>query len=208
MQKSSWHYWQQWRQRFPLQRDVHFDQGILSNDYCRDCRYCCGPQDCATPFPMKLLPSQQHDHLERDFFLLAPDTACLDDRGCKSCGPEGCLLPRQRRPVACSLFPLVLLDTGLYLYKICPAVFFLPLCTIFIFRNIMQGCGYGFLPMMGGVSELIARLIVSMAAMKLLSYPLACFADPAAWIAAAVFTGVSYLFVIKKIGRELKEKTT
>ena len=127
MQKSSWHYWQQWRQRFPLQRDVHFDQGILSNDYCRDCRYCCGPQDCATPFPMKLLPSQQHDHLERDFFLLAPDTACLDDRGCKSCGPEGCLLPRQRRPVACSLFPLVLLDTGLYLYKICPAVFFLPL---------------------------------------------------------------------------------
>ena len=121
MQKSSWHYWQQWRQRFPLQRDVHFDQGILSNDYCRDCRYCCGPQDCATPFPMKLLPAQQHAHLERDFFLLAPDTACLDDRGCKSCGPEGCLLPRQRRPVACSLFPLVLLDTGLYLYKICPA---------------------------------------------------------------------------------------
>ena len=111
MQKSSWHYWQQWRQRFPLQRDVHFDQGILSNDYCRGCRYCCGPQDCATPFPMKLLPSQQHDHLEKDFFLLAPDTACLDDRGCKSCGPEGCLLPRQRRPVACSLFPLVLLDT-------------------------------------------------------------------------------------------------
>ena len=127
MQKSSWHYWQQWRQRFPLQRDVHFDQGILSNEYCRDCRYCCGPQDCATPFPMKLLPSQQHAHLDRDFFLLAPDTACLDDRGCKSCGPEGCLLPRQRRPVACSLFPLVLLETGLYLYKICPAVLFLPL---------------------------------------------------------------------------------
>ncbi len=121
MQKSSWYYWQQWRQRFPLQRDVHFDQGILSNDYCRDCRYCCGPQDCATPFPMKLLPSQQHAHLDRDFFLLAPDTACLDDRGCKSCGPEGCRLPRQRRPVACSLFPLVLLERGLYLYKICPS---------------------------------------------------------------------------------------
>ena len=49
------------------------------------------------------------------------------------------------------------------------AAFFLPLCTIFIFRNIMQGCGYGFLPMMGGVSELIARLIVSMIAMRLLS---------------------------------------
>ena len=57
--------------------------------------------------------------------------------------------------------------------------------------------------MMGGVSELIARLLVSMAAIQLLSYPLACFADPAAWIAAALFTGISYLFVIKKIEKEL-----
>lgn len=86
------------------------------------------------------------------------------------------------------------------------AAFFLPLCTIFIFRNIMQGCGYGFLPMMGGVSELLARLVVSVAAMKVLSYPLACFGDPAAWMAAGLFTGISYLFVIRKIERELGEK--
>ena len=82
-------------------------------------------------------------------------------------------------------------------------LFFVPLSTIFIFRNIMQGCGYGFLPMMGGVAELFARLLVSMAAMKFLSYPLACFADPAAWVAAAVFTGISYWFVIRKIERTL-----
>ena len=87
------------------------------------------------------------------------------------------------------------------------AMFFLPLCTIFIFRNIMQGCGYGFLPMMGGVSELIARLIVSMAAMKLLSYPLACFADPAAWIrSSGGIYGCLVSLCDKKIGRELKEK--
>lgn len=85
------------------------------------------------------------------------------------------------------------------------AAFFLPLCTIFIFRNIMQGCGYGFLPMMGGVSELIARLIVSMIAMRLLSYPLACFADPAAWIAAGAFTCVSYLYVMKQIEKEFSQ---
>ena len=36
------------------------------------------------------------------------------------------------------------------------AVFYIPLSTIFIFRNIMQGCGYSFLPMMGGVAELFA----------------------------------------------------
>ena len=63
----------------------------------------------------------------------------------------------------------------------------------------MQGCGYGFLPMMGGVAELLARLVVSIFAMKILNFRLACFGDPAAWIAAAVFTGISYLYVMRKI---------
>ena len=40
--------------------------------------------------------------------------------------------------------------------------------------------------------------------MKLLSYRLACFADPAAWIAAAVFTGVSYLYVMRQIEKEFQ----
>ena len=82
------------------------------------------------------------------------------------------------------------------------SMFFIPLSTIFIFRNTMQGCGYGFLPMMGGVAELFARLVVSVAAMKILNFRLACFGDPAAWIAAAVFTGVSYLFVMRNIERK------
>lgn len=77
--------------------------------------------------------------------------------------------------------------------------FYLPLCMIYIFRNAMQGCGHSFLPMMGGTAELVARLIVSIAAIQMLSYPMTCFADPAAWIAAALFTGISYLYVIRKI---------
>ena len=79
------------------------------------------------------------------------------------------------------------------------SMFFIPLSTIFIFRNTMQGCGYGFLPMMGGVAELLARLVVSIFAMKILNFRLACFGDQAAWIAAAVFTGISYLYVMRKI---------
>ena len=63
-------------------------------------------------------------------------------------------------------------------YSYMCALFYVPLCTIFIFRNAMQGCGYGFLPMMGGVSELFARLIVAVIAIKVISYPLACFCDP------------------------------
>ena len=93
-------------------------------------------------------------------------------------------------------------------YSYMCALFYVPLCTIFIFRNAMQGCGYGFLPMMGGVSELFARLIVAVIAMKVISYPLACFCDPAAWVTAAVFTGVSYLFVMKDIDKKYDSKTS
>ena len=87
-----------------------------------------------------------------------------------------------------------------YLYMC--AAFYVPLSVIFVFRNTMQGCGYGFLPMMGGVSELLARLVVAIIAIHLVSYPLACFCDPAAWTAAAVFTGISYIFVIKDIDKK------
>lgn len=85
------------------------------------------------------------------------------------------------------------------------AIFYIPLSTIFIFRNTMQGCGYGFLPMMGGVSELLARLLVAIIAMSVASYPLSCFCDPAAWVTAAVFTGVSYLFVMKDIDKKYRQ---
>ena len=41
--------------------------------------------------------------------------------------------------------------------------------------------------------------LISIFAMKILNFRLACFGDPAAWIAAAVFTGISYLYVMRKI---------
>ena len=82
-------------------------------------------------------------------------------------------------------------------------LFYVPLCTIFIFRNTMQGCGYGFLPMMGGVVELVARLAAAVVAMNIHSYWLACACDPAAWVGAGVFTGVSYLYVMNKVQKSL-----
>ena len=93
-----------------------------------------------------------------------------------------------------------------YIYM--SVIFYIPLSSIFVFRNTMQGCGYGFLPMMGGVSELIARLVMAMISMAVGSYALACFCDPAAWVTAAVFTGVSYLFVMKDIRRKYERPET
>ena len=79
------------------------------------------------------------------------------------------------------------------------AIFYIPLGMIFIFRNTMQGCGYGFLPMLGGVVELAARLVTAALSIRLLSFPLACACDPAAWTSAGLFTAISYIYIMKKV---------
>lgn len=82
------------------------------------------------------------------------------------------------------------------------AAFYIPLGTIFIFRNTMQGCGYGFLPMMGGVTELAARMVTAFLAIQLSNYVLSCACDPAAWTSAAIITGISYFYLMKKLEKK------
>lgn len=79
---------------------------------------------------------------------------------------------------------------------------FIPLGLIFIFRNLLQGCGYGFLPMLGGVIELLSRGIGSMLAYRNLTFVGVCMADLSAWVTAGVFFTVLYLFLIRKMRRE------
>lgn len=120
-------YLAEWRRAFPRRRGLSWRGSWLANGYCRDCRHCCGPQDEDEPFPMRLLPSQVRPDLDRDFYLLDAGTACLDRRGCLSCTSTGCRLPRERRPVACGLFPFVPTADGMYLYLVCPASLLTPL---------------------------------------------------------------------------------
>lgn len=86
-------------------------------------------------------------------------------------------------------------------------MFYIPLSFIFIFRNTMQACGYGILPMLGGVTELAARCVTAAIAMRMESYLVACAGDPAAWLAAAVFTAAAYLWVIRDIRRRYASGT-
>lgn len=127
MPRGFWHYVDRWREIFPRKRRLSWRDNRLQNGYCRDCRYCCGPQDSLVPFPMALLPSQIRPDLNKDFYLLDSDTAYIGSQGCKSDTPHGCRLSLAQRPVACGLFPLVLVNGSIYLYKTCPAVLFTPL---------------------------------------------------------------------------------
>ncbi len=78
------------------------------------------------------------------------------------------------------------------------ATFFIPLGMIFIFRSTVQGCGYGVHAMLMGVLELVGRVIMALVSIKVGSYALACFADPAAWLLAGVFGAGLYAYLMKK----------
>ena len=72
--------------------------------------------------------------------------------------------------------------------------------SIFLYRNALQGMGYGFVPMMGGVFELIARsVVVALVARAGWGFVGTCAADPAAWIAALIPIVPYYFYMMHKI---------
>lgn len=85
------------------------------------------------------------------------------------------------------------------------AVFFIPLGFIFVYRNVLQGMGESFMPMMAGVLELIARSIVAFTLPKYIGFTGICLSDPVAWIAASVFLMITYYKKMKNIEIENKE---
>ena len=84
-------------------------------------------------------------------------------------------------------------------YTVECAVFFIPLSLIFIFRNAMQGCSYSFLPLMGGVVEMAARVLCAIAGIYLHSYLLSAGCDGAAWLTAGLFTLLAYRFMMRQL---------
>lgn len=70
--------------------------------------------------------------------------------------------------------------------------------SIFLYRNALQGMGYGFVPMMGGVFELVARAAIVFVAAANAGFAQVCMSDPAAWIAALIPLIPYYIWVMKK----------
>lgn len=83
------------------------------------------------------------------------------------------------------------------IYLKCVGAFFIPLTIVNIYRNGIQGLGYGLLPMMAGVAELIGRGVVAIIAARQHSYLGVCLASPAAWVLAAALLLVMYFYIVK-----------
>lgn len=83
------------------------------------------------------------------------------------------------------------------IYLKCVGVFFIPLAIVNLYRNGIQGMGYGLLPMMAGVAELLGRGVVAIVAAKQKSYFGVCMANPAAWILAGGLLIAMYYYIMK-----------
>lgn len=79
---------------------------------------------------------------------------------------------------------------------------FIPLGEIFILRNAMQGCGFSFSAMTGGIVELICRAIISAIASAKMSFVGVCCGDPVTWLITGIYFMVAYIFTLRHMERE------
>ena len=70
--------------------------------------------------------------------------------------------------------------------------------SIFLYRNTLQGLGYGLVPMLGGVFELVARSAIVVLVAGKTSFAGVCLSDPAAWISALIPLIPYYIYVTRK----------
>ena len=94
------------------------------------------------------------------------------------------------------------------IYLRCVSVSFLPLVIVNLYRNGIQGMGYGLLPMTAGIAELVGRSGAALIASHFGSYMGICLASPAAWVLAGTLLIVMYFKIMKgKKDREIQMET-
>lgn len=88
-----------------------------------------------------------------------------------------------------------------YLDIVAMSLFFLG--SLLVYRNILQGMGSVVIPLMSGVSELIARGIGAFVLGHYLGYFGICLSTPLAWIMGAIVLYLGYLLSIRQIKERL-----
>lgn len=89
----------------------------------------------------------------------------------------------------------IIADAALFLHI--SVSFFPVLGLLCILRYSIQGAGYTKLAMFSGVSEMIARILVSVVAVPLWGFWAVCFGDPTAWVFADAFLIPAFIYVYR-----------
>ena len=82
----------------------------------------------------------------------------------------------------------------------CGLTYFL-LGSLLVFRNTIQGLGYGVPAMAAGLFEMIARAAVGIGLVGRFGFDAVCLANPAAWVAANILLIPVYTIVIRHLQR-------
>lgn len=93
----------------------------------------------------------------------------------------------------------ILDNTALFLHF--NVSFFPVLGMLCILRYSIQGMGFTNLALFSGVSEMIARVLISLIAVPALGYVGVCMGDPSAWIVADLFLFPAFFYVYGKVKR-------
>ena len=91
----------------------------------------------------------------------------------------------------------VIKDTALFLHI--NLSFFPLLGSLIILRYTIQGAGYTKLAMFSGVSEMVARIMVSLVVVPLFGYLGVCYGDPTAWLFANLFLTPAFIYVYRRL---------
>lgn len=78
------------------------------------------------------------------------------------------------------------------------SLFYPFLAAIYLFRNSLQGMGDAMIPMIGGIAELLSRLLVAVILPGIIGYMGVCLASPAAWVVTGSILAVRYILLIRK----------
>ena len=91
----------------------------------------------------------------------------------------------------------IIADAALFLHI---SVSFVPVLGLLcILRYSIQGAGYTKLAMFSGVSEMIARILVSVVVVPLWGFWAVCFGDPTAWVFADAFLIPAFIYVYRRL---------
>lgn len=99
----------------------------------------------------------------------------------------------------------ILDKTELFLHV--ASMFFPSLGLLCILRYTIQGVGYTNLAMFSGVAEMIARILVSIYAVPAFGFISVCYGDPMAWIAADLFLVPAFIYVYRRIKKQVFTNT-
>ena len=78
-------------------------------------------------------------------------------------------------------------------------LFFIPLLTIFVLRNALQGLGFSRIAMFAGMFELVGRAFVAFMLVRPYGFSGAILANPAAWVMADVLLIPAYFSAVRRL---------